>query len=70
MTRLEAAEARKDWADVSDILDNATRKDLTILKGIIPRMILHCEWIVRASVILTQMKNEPCEIVSKKGQIE
>ena len=49
--RIKEAENQKDWGEVSDILDNSTEKDLNSLKSILPTLITHHQWIVRASTI-------------------
>ena len=51
LVRIKEAQDYKDWAEVSDILDEATKKDMDALKPIIPDLIEHHEWIVRASIV-------------------
>ena len=49
--KIEEAEHYKDWADVSDILDNSTQKDIKALIPMIPKLINHKSYLVRASVL-------------------
>ena len=52
LDRIKDAQNHKDWADVSDILDEATENDVNDLKRIIPNLIEHHEWIIRASSVV------------------
>jgi hypothetical protein len=49
--RISDAEARRDWGEVSDILDHATREDIMAIRPIIPHLATHREWIIRASTV-------------------
>jgi hypothetical protein len=50
-TRVEQAEKRRDWGELASILDDATRDDIATLKPMIPDLIGHHDWIVRASTV-------------------
>lgn len=45
------AEARKDWGEVTRILDEATKSDARAIKAIIPELITHRSHVIRASVV-------------------
>ena len=49
--RIEEAEIQKDWGEISSILDDSTESDVGVLRNIIPRLAVHQQWIIRASVM-------------------
>ena len=49
--RLLQAEKEKDWGLISDMLYNASEKDAKLLVPIIPKLIIHYKWLVRASAV-------------------
>lgn len=48
LVRLNEAEQQKDWGGMADILDDATKDDVGVLRGVIPRLAAHREWLIRA----------------------
>jgi hypothetical protein len=50
-TRIREAEKAKHWGELAGILDDADRNDIATLKPIIPDLIRHHEWIIRASTL-------------------
>jgi hypothetical protein len=54
LVRIKEAQNQKDWGEVSGILGEATvndKDDIAELKSIIPDLVLHHEWLVRASTV-------------------
>jgi len=49
--RIQEAEMSKDRALVSDILDEATKEEANMLVPIIPDLLKHPDWLVRASAV-------------------
>jgi hypothetical protein len=49
--RLQEARKDKDWGEVADILDRASKDDIKALAPMIPDLIEHPRWLVRASVV-------------------
>jgi hypothetical protein len=51
LIRIKEAQDYKDWGDLSDILYNATKNDIKALKPLIPNLINHHDWLIRASTV-------------------
>jgi hypothetical protein len=49
--RIQRAEKEKDWAEVADIIDNATRQDVRDLEPLMEEFLIHRHWVVRASAV-------------------
>lgn len=49
--RIQEAEAKKDWAVLSLILDEASKDEVRLLDPVIPELLVHPSWIVRASAL-------------------
>lgn len=50
LARLRRVEA-KDWAELSEVLDEAGGEDICALKPEIPKLLVHRNWVVRASAV-------------------
>lgn len=51
LARLRQAQEDNDWARMSDILDQASENDVDQLESIIPDLIEHHKWLIRASTV-------------------
>ncbi len=51
LVRLNEAEQQKDWGEMAEILDDATKGDLGALRGVIPRLAAHRKWLIRTSTM-------------------
>ena len=49
--RLREADRRRDWCEMSDLLDEATREDIKKLKPLIPELLEHRHFLVRTSAV-------------------
>lgn len=49
--RIQEAEAKKDWGGLSHILDEASEDEVRLLDPVIPELLVHPAWIVRASAL-------------------
>ena len=49
--RLKQAHEDKDWARMSEILDEASENDAEDLESIIPDLTEHHKWLIRASTV-------------------
>lgn len=49
--RLREAQEGRDWARMSEILDEANEGDIRSLESIIPSLAEHDKWLIRASTV-------------------
>jgi HEAT repeat protein len=51
LAHLKEAQENKDWAQISEILDEASENDFTVLESIVPDLAEHPKWLIRASTV-------------------
>jgi hypothetical protein len=49
--RLQKAQTTKDWGEVVSILDESTEREANVLRSVMPDLITHHNWLVRASAV-------------------
>jgi hypothetical protein len=51
LIRLREAQSTKDWGEVASIVGEAIETDANAIKRIVPELITHHNWLVRASAV-------------------
>ena len=51
LARLKQAQENKDWARMSEILDQASTDDVEDIESLLPDLTEHPKWLIRASIV-------------------
>ena len=51
LARLQDAQGDKDWARMAEILDQASENDVDHFESLIPDLVEHPKWLIRASTV-------------------
>ena len=51
LARLKQAQDTKDWARMSEILDQASENDAEVIESILSDLTEHHKWLIRASIV-------------------